>query len=66
MHFVPKKRRGRCTISSGIIIIREGQVILLQDFDISWTAKGSVPPELSSSQIAMYFAQITQPFYIAI
>ena len=28
MHFVGKKGRGRCTISSRIIIIREGQVIL--------------------------------------
>ena len=28
MHFVRKKRRGRCTISSRIIIIREGQVNL--------------------------------------
>ena len=28
MHFVGKKGRDRCTISSKIIIIREGQVIL--------------------------------------
>ena len=28
MHFVRKKRCGRCTISSRIIIIREGQLIL--------------------------------------
>ena len=28
MHFVSKKGRGRCTISSRIIIIREGQIIL--------------------------------------
>ena len=66
LHFVCKKRNGRCTISSRIIIIGEGQVSFLQDFDIGWTAKGSVPPELPSSQIAMYFAQTTQPFYIVI
>ena len=66
MHFVLKKGRGRCTFSSRIIIIRKGQVILPTRFRISWTAKGSVPPELPPSQIAIYFAQTTQPFIIAI
>ena len=68
MHFVCKKRRGRCTISSRIINYQggTGNFAYKTSIIISWTAKGSVPPELSSSQIAMYFAQTTQPFYIAI
>ena len=40
----------------------------VQGFDISWKPKGSVQraSESPSLQIAMYFAQITQPFVIAI
>ena len=61
MSFVRKKGHGCCIISSRIIIIREGQVVLPSSFDISWTANGSVPPKLLSSKIAMYFAQTMHP-----
>ena len=61
--FCMQEGGGHCTISSRIIIVREVQV---QGFNISWTAKGSVPPELPSSQIGIYFAQTTQPFITAI
>ena len=47
-----------------IIISGRDRYFYLQGFDINWTAKGFVPPELSSSQIAIYFAETIQPFII--